>query len=402
MKKPRSSQIPALVLGGGITALGTARVLGRSGIPVRCADNQEDFVPWCRWSKPLAGLTTSSMPPSKLLEFLEAALPGGAVLVPCSDPWALTVAAFCSQSPPDKFRASISSPAVIETLTDKNRLREILERLGVPHPLTVRVTRDADLEHALTRFPSGAFLKPTDSVAFLDVFGVKALHFNGVQEGVDHLRNCLDHGLEMLVQDYIPGPPTRHIFVDGFRSGRDGELRVLVRRRLRMFPPDFGNSTAMVTIAPAEAQPAIEGIRKLLEALDYRGIFSAEFKEDPRDGAFRLLEVNARAWWYVEYAAQCGLPTPLFAYEDALSRPLPAAVPYRVSVQGVYPHTDFEEWSCRPNRRLMDLVRRVGVWVTAIQPIWCWDDPVPAIVNCVRSVRRALKRRLGRLVGRAT
>ncbi len=400
MKTAAAGRIPAVVLGGGITALGTARVLGQAGIPVLCADNRQDLVRWSRWASPLPGLTSGSMPPADLSALLKPALPDGAVLVPCSDPWALVVAELCQGGVCGRFHASTSPPQIIETLIDKDGLREHLARLDIAHPLTIRATRDTDLEAALREFPAGAFLKPADSTAFFDRFGVKGMHFAGAEEGLARLRTCLDHGLEMLVQDYIPGPPTGHVFVDGFRSAREGETRLLARRRLRMFPPDFGNSTAMVTIPLDEARPAAEAIRSLVEALDYRGIFSAEFKQDPRDGAFRLLEVNARAWWYVEYAARCGLPTPLYAYLDALLRPLPAATPYRVGVRGTYPQSDFEAWRLEPGRRLADLARRAASWSVSVQPVWCRQDPLPAVVDHARLARRALWRRL-RGLGRA-
>ena len=55
----------------------------------------------------------------------------------------------------------------------------------------------------------------------------------------------------------------------------------------------------------------------------YRGIFSAEFKRDPRDGLFKLLEVNARPWWFVDFAVRCGVDVCRMAYDDALGREVP-------------------------------------------------------------------------------
>ena len=54
------------------------------------------------------------------------------------------------------------------------------------------------------------------------------------------------------------------------------------------------------------------------QAVSYRGIFSAEFKCDDRDGFFKILEVNARPWWYVEAAACAGMDVCSMAYHDAL------------------------------------------------------------------------------------
>jgi len=69
-------------------------------------------------------------------------------------------------------------------------------------------------------------------------------------------------------------------------------------------------------------------------------VFSAEFKFDERDGLFKILEVNARPWWYVDFAARCGVDVCRMAYRDALatrsslSRPIRSdgAVSSRISI----------------------------------------------------------------------
>ncbi len=85
-----------------------------------------------------------------------------------------------------------------------------------------------------------------------------------------------------------------------------------------MFPLDFGNSTCMVSVAADEVAPAVASVERLLAHVGYRGIFSAEFKYDERDGLFKILEVNARPWWYVEFTARCGVDVCTLAYRDAL------------------------------------------------------------------------------------
>ena len=65
----------------------------------------------------------------------------------------------------------------------------------------------------------------------------------------------------------------------------------------------------------------------LLARVNYRGIFSAEFKRDARDGQYRILEVNTRAWTYVEFASRCGVNVCEMAWQDALGLPVTAASP---------------------------------------------------------------------------
>ena len=46
-----------------------------------------------------------------------------------------------------------------------------------------------------------------------------------------------------------------------------------------------------------------------------------EFKRDPRDGRFCLMEVNARHWKWHGLAARCGVNLSYVAYRDAIGDP---------------------------------------------------------------------------------
>ena len=69
---------------------------------------------------------------------------------------------------------------------------------------------------------------------------------------------------------------------------------------------------------PSDVASAAGSLERLLRGIDYRGVFSAEFKHDERDGLFKILEVNARPWWFAGFAASCGLDVCDMSYRDAL------------------------------------------------------------------------------------
>ena len=70
----------------------------------------------------------------------------------------------------------------------------------------------------------------------------------------------------------------------------------------------------------------------MLHAVGYRGIFSGEFKRDPRDGRFKLLEINTRPWWFIDFAVRCGVDVCRMAYDDAQGLPVTAVSEYKVGV----------------------------------------------------------------------
>ncbi len=147
-------------------------------------------------------------------------------------------------------------------------------------------------------------------------------------------------GSAVVLQEYIPGPATRHYYVEGFVDS-EGAVRIwFARQRLRMYPPDFGNSTYFASVHWTRSR-APSPPWTLLAHLQYRGIFSAEFKRDDRDGEFKLLEVNARPWWYVDFAVRCGRGRRLGVLPRRAGAPGGGAERYRVGATCMYPYCDY-------------------------------------------------------------
>ncbi len=383
---------PALALGFGVTLLGVTRILGREAVPRRVSVSEHDFVAGSRWLPGDAHLPPVG-PASGLAEYLERLPIRRGVLIACSDDLALAVAEL-----PEKLAARFPSyqpdAAVLRLLVDKGAFLRTLESLDVPHPRTHVVERAEDLERLSDEDLQTAFIKPRDSQRFQREYGVKGLKPTAREGFRTMLVDLLSAGHGLMVQEYVPGPASNHYFVDGFATEGGEILTLLARRRLRMYPLDFGNSTFMVSVPPEEAAGAIESLRRLLSALGYRGIFSAEFKRDDRDGTFRIIEVNARPWWYVEFAARAGMDVVRLAYRAALGLPLDPPTGYQVGRTMMYPYYDFHACRALIPGRLAALRRFLTDAVGADQPVFAWDDPGPALRHWGRTVPDIVARRL--------
>ncbi len=384
---------PALVMGQYITALGVVRSLGRKGIPQFGIGAGRSFVTYSRWYRPLPSPTPDSLDPSSLAAFLEPLPFDRLVLIPCSDAWAAAVAALEPRLA-TRFPASQAPQETLDLFLDKGCFAETLLRLGLPHPRTTRLGPRDDLAIMWDRAPEGAFLKPCNSHAFGLHFGIKGLRFKTRAEATACVIEARQAGLELVLQEYIPGPATAHYFVDGFVD-RTGKICArFARRRLRMFPAEFGCSSSVVSVPLKEVTAAVASLDRLLLALNYRGIFSAEFKHDPRDGLFKFLEVNVRPWWQVAFAVECGVDVCEMTYRDALELPVEPVTDYRVGRYWVYPNVDL--------RACWELLRKgtltpwtwLRSWAGASDPTFTWDDPVPGAVNFIEDMRRFLRRRL--------
>ena len=134
----------------------------------------------------------------------------------------------------------------------------------------------------------------------------------------------------------------------------------------------------------------------MLHAVGYHGIFSGEFKRDPRDGRFKLLEINTRPWWFIDFAVRCGVDVCRMAYDDALGLPVAAVSDYKVGATCVFPYYDFFAVQPMLADGRMTWRRWAHEIAAALQPVACWDDPFPATVAFSRIFKSAVRNRLQR------
>src|SRR5512143_3681452 len=389
---PRQA-VPVLILGGGITALGVMRCLGRRGVPLYIAGSRAGVISRSRWYRPLAEKASNEFSEQDLGSRLERLPTRQMVLLPCSDAWVMAV----SQLKPElaaRFSSSVARPETLRQMVDKACFAETLARLGLPHPKTVILREPGALEAISNDRLQGFFLKPNQSTVFAQCYGAKALRFRDRAEALRLFTDASAKGLKVMLQEFIPGPPTHHVFVEGFVDRRGRICGLLARRRMRMFPEEFGNSTFCVTIPLVEVTGAVETITRLLRGIGYRGVFSAEFKLDDREGLFKLLEVNARPWWYVDFAARCGVDVCGMAYRDALGREIEPVTSYRVGRRSVYPRLDLENRLGGRGPLSMNGWSLLRSWIGAHQPFFCWEDPVPGIVDLYSWIKKGTRRRL--------
>ena len=398
MSSDSAGRPPVIVLGSGITALGVIRILVRNGLRAFSTETSDPLVTRSRWHRPMP--IASKVSEGSLGDWLEQTGLTHAVLMPCSDHWVGEVATLDPEHH-ERFPSSVPKPDILERFVDKGYFAALLRETATPHPFSRVVDSEADLATVPQAVFSSAILKPRDSQSFFRRFGVKALHVGSRADAAEQLTALRAEGFPVILQEYVPGPATQHYFVDGFVD-RTGAVRaVFVRQRLRMFPLDFGNSTYMVSVRPEAAAGAVSAITSLLTHAGYRGMFSAEFKLDPRDGVFKILEVNARAWWYVDFAARCGVDVCRMAYEDALERPVAEVKSYRVGQRLVFPYTDY--FACVALRQRGQLSRASWMrsWLGAMQPVFQLRDPAPSVRATARIVATFLGSRLRRLASRS-
>ncbi len=82
------------------------------------------------------------------------------------------------------------------------------------------------------------------------------------------------------------------------------------------------------------------------------------------------------------------------AYDDALGREVSPIASYTVGARCIYPYYDF--FATRPLVKAGEMTwgRWVAEVIPALQPVGCWDDPMPGLVGLSKVVSTAAGNRL--------
>jgi D-aspartate ligase len=308
----------ALVVGGDHPGLAVVRSLGRRGIPVYVVDDQPCISRFSRY-------TTRVVRVDDILDqrkTVEAVLDVGRrynlkgwVLIPTRDE---TVAAFSQYRDElgEIFRVTSGEWKSVQWAWDKAKTYELAESLGIPCPRTFILKSRDELPSLDARLPLA--LKPAVKENFFYATGAKAWRANTPKE----LRDCYDKAVhqidarEILIQEIIPGDGSeQYSYCAFYRNGRPHST--LTARRIRQHPREFGRAATYVeTTESAEVERLSE---RFLKAIDYHGLVEIEYKRDHRDGQYKLLDVNARAWGFHALGAACGVDFPYLLYADQLA-----------------------------------------------------------------------------------
>src|ERR1035438_9386086 len=192
-----------------------------------------------------------------------------------------------------------------------------------------------------------------------------------------------------MVQELIPGGGSQQFSYCAFF--RDGEAvgKMVVRRR-RQHPLQFGRASTYVETVDI---PLIEELsERFLRAIDYYGLVEVEYKLDPRDSQYKLLDVNARTWGYHSLGAIVGVDFSYMLYADQVGLPVEACRG-RAGSSWVRNTTDIPaamvailsgDTSVRSYLR--------SLRECSVEAVFCASDPLPGVAEVALLPYLAIKR----------
>ena len=304
-----------LIIGGDYQGLGIARSLGRHGIPVCVIDDETSIARASRFVQHVFRVRDLGAEASFLdaLASARARLgPSRWVLFPTREEHVAAIAANREALVRD-FRVPTPASSVIRRGWDKRETYRLASQLSIAIPRTWFPRTEADLAAIDTSYP--LVVKPAIKEHFIYATGAKAWRAGDRAQLASRFRRAAQivRDGEIIVQELIPGGgQEQYAYCAFFRDGQ--ALASMTVRRRRQHPSDFGRaSTYVETIAlPELAEPSI----RFLRSIGYYGLVELEYKRDPRDAAFKLLDVNVRTWGYHTIGRPAGVDFPYLLYRD--------------------------------------------------------------------------------------
>jgi D-aspartate ligase len=283
----------------------------------------------------------------------------------------------------DEVRALADLPLpaqaeAVKRLRRKDVLPLVAEEAGVLSPTTVLAETDDAVREAGLRPP--LVVKPVEGQEYALAFRHKAIVSEDVDQALAAVQEARERGFHMIVQELVPDSHERVYSLLTY-IGREGEpLVTLVGRKVRQGPLRFGTS-AVFEVA-YEPRVLDLGLR-LLRTAGYTGIAHVEFAQDPRDGEFRLLEVNTRLPVWAALAANRYLDLPRIAYDDLTGREVAPLPTFRDQLTWIYLAKDV--WVSLQMAKRREL--RAGEFASRYlrgrkaRAVFARDDPWPAVAS---------------------
>lgn len=275
---------------------------------------------------------------------------------------------------------------------DKTNTLRLCEKLGVDHPETWLVGSRGELDALRDRLQYPAIVKHPQNFG-----GSRGVRFAGdsreLTESYDELAGLGGTVPKILVQEYVPG-----FLFDVVTVARDGVCPVIhSSARKLMYPVSGGVTCISVSTKSPELKAAAA---KILAELGWNGPVELEFKQDARDGSFKLIEINPRFWASLGSSVACGVNFPAVAVDLALGRTVApmAGHDYGVRHRFLLTRIPYAYWQLARTRGFGALrdPQRYSRSTSDVDP----GDPMPDVFAVLLALRNLLAGRFPRRLSR--
>jgi predicted ATP-grasp superfamily ATP-dependent carboligase len=377
-----------VIIEGHVQGLSNTRALGEIGVPVIIVDKTNCVARYSKYCK-----SFYYCPDFISLNFINFLIEIGKrenlygwMLLPSNDHAVINISRN-REKLQSVYKILTPERSVISRIYDKSLLIEAAIRSNVPVPLTYFNYNRSDID--IRTFP--VIIKGRNGLSFYKATGRKVFLANSEDELRSHyfeLQKVIDTE-DIFVQELIPHG-NKTISFTAFCE--QGVIKTFwIGEKVREHPVRFGTATFARSILCTDL---IDPAKRIISELNYTGVCEIEFLKDPRDNIFKLIEINARTWLWVDLAKSCGVNYAKLIYDYVNSQKVDYPAVYNTGVNWVNYLTD----SVFSITALLKKQLRVKDYLSSfkgknVNASFSWKDPIPGFMFLILSFYIFIKRK---------
>jgi len=211
------------------------------------------------------------------------------------------------------YRLTVPDWKVLQYCVIKDKTFQVAEKLNIPYPRTHKLHDISILEDISKEIKYPCIIKGSTKKEREYIPG-KVLEIKNKNELIKFGEYVLSRNIHPIVQEKIIGPPSNLIALGSIIDYDYEPSALFVVKKIRQIPYMFGVGT--LTESTWDSTVVRQGLDFLRE-IKYTGISHIEFKYDPQDGKYKLIEINPRSWLHILLTPYCGLNFPQILYRVA-------------------------------------------------------------------------------------
>lgn len=323
------SDTPVLILGCKIGGVAIMRSLGSLGVSVFGVDD-DPRSPALR-SRYLNGSFIKGLDegaPEEYLDFIRGIgrkLGRPTVLVPTSDELAVFVADQADYLR-DHFLFPSIDPALAKGLASKKEMHAIARRCEVPTPRTLFPLSEEDVFAFAEEVSFPVMLKAIHGNRLEARTGIKMVEVNSRSELIDRYRQLEDPGSpNLMIQEHLPGTDDQVFIFNGYFDAQSDCLAGFTGHKIRQYPVHKGAASLGVC---TWNEKVARMTTHFMKQVGYQGILDIGYRLDPRDGEYKVLDINPRVGQAFRlFVSEDGMDVIRALYKDLTQQEVQPSVP---------------------------------------------------------------------------
>lgn len=227
----------------------------------------------------------------------------------------------------DYFLFTLPPHDVLDTILNKDKFIPFAQKENLPIPKSKEIF-GKELMSNSRYFEFPFILKPSwRDINWLNYFGrQKVLYINCEKDIEDNLDKIDSLDIKFLIQEIIPGRESNIFCSFAILNNNSDPIEIGHCKKIRQYPRGFGNTALAEPIFDDE----LEALSiKIFKILNLKGYASIEYKKDPRDEKFKIMEVTPNRFnrqFAVTNIIGLNLPYSLYNFEVGNDYELPKTI----------------------------------------------------------------------------